>query len=65
MCQNGQKEGAPGGFPVSIAQAAMKDIHRAYRVFNAEGKAVLDIHPEGHVFIVPSAVKFLEEQLQK
>jgi dienelactone hydrolase len=65
MCQNGQKEGAPGGFPVRIAQTTMKEIQRAYRVFNAENKAVLDVHPEGHVFVVPSAVKFLEEQLKK
>jgi hypothetical protein len=65
MCQIGQLERAPGGFPVDIAQEAMKDIHRAYRVFNAENTAVLDIHPEGHVFVVPQAVRFLEEHLKK
>lgn len=65
MCQIGKLERAPGGFPVSIAEPAMKEIQRAYRVCNAEHKAELDIHGEGHVFMVPTAVRFLETHLKK
>lgn len=46
----GEKERAPGGFPVEIARGAYGEIQAAYRVFGAETNAVLDVHPEGHVF---------------
>ncbi|UCH36333.1 MAG: acetylxylan esterase [Armatimonadota bacterium] len=51
ICEIGEKETAPGGFPASIARRAFGQIQRAYRAFDAEDRAVLDIHPEGHVFI--------------
>jgi len=46
----GEKERAPGGFPVSIARPAFAEIQAAYRVFGAEPNAMLDVHPGGHVF---------------
>lgn len=46
----GEKERAPGGFPVEIARPAFAEIRAAYRVFGAETNAVLDVHPAGHVF---------------
>lgn len=64
LCQIGQKEQAPGGFPPEIAQGAMQQIQKAYAVFNASSKAQLEIHPEGHVFIVPTGVRFLEQHLK-
>jgi hypothetical protein len=33
-------------------------------VFGAEDDARLDIHPEGHVFVVAPAVQFLERHLR-
>jgi len=46
----GEKERAPGGFPVDIARKAFAEIKPAYRVLGAEDKLLLDIHPGGHVF---------------
>ena len=46
----GEKERAPGGFPVEIARGAFAEIRYAYRVFTAETNAFLDIHSGGHVF---------------
>ncbi|MBI3849461.1 MAG: acetylxylan esterase [Verrucomicrobia bacterium] len=46
----GEKERAPGGFPVDIARKAFAEIQPAYRVFRAEKDLLLDIHPSGHVF---------------
>jgi hypothetical protein len=46
----GEKERAPGGFPVEIARGAFAEIRSAYRVFAAETNVFLDIHPGGHVF---------------
>ena len=46
----GEKERAPGGFPVDIARGAFAEIRSAYRVFGAETNAILDVHPGGHVF---------------
>jgi hypothetical protein len=46
----GEKERAPGGFPVEIARPAFAEIQAAYRVLGAETNAVLDVHPGGHVF---------------
>ncbi|MFN8009219.1 MAG: alpha/beta hydrolase family protein [Terriglobia bacterium] len=46
----GEKERAPGGFPVEIARKAFEEIKLAYQVFGAEKDLFLDIHPGGHVF---------------
>lgn len=46
----GERERAPGGFPVDIAKQAFAEIEPAYRVFGAEKNLWLDIHPAGHVF---------------
>jgi hypothetical protein len=46
----GERERAPGGFPVEIARKAFAEIQPAYRVFNAGDQVALDIHPSGHVF---------------
>lgn len=46
----GEKERAPGGFPVEIARPAFAEIRAAYRVFGAETNVALDVHPAGHVF---------------
>jgi len=50
VCENGTLERAGGGFPVEIAQEALREIRRAYKVFGAEDKVQLDVHPGGHVF---------------
>ncbi len=50
VCELGRQERAPGGFPVDIGQRAFAEIKSAYRVFDAENKAVLTVHPGGHVF---------------
>ncbi|HGE70055.1 TPA: hypothetical protein ENX78_04410 [Candidatus Poribacteria bacterium] len=46
----GKLEKAPGGFPVDVAIPAYEEIKKAYKVFNAEDKCLLDIHDGGHVF---------------
>ncbi len=46
----GERERAPGGFPVDIARKAFVEIQPAYRVLGAEHNLILDIHPAGHVF---------------
>lgn len=63
-CQNGQQERLPGGFAVDVAQKAMAEIKRAYRVPSAENAAELVGHPEGHVFDVPAAVRLLDAALK-
>jgi acetyl esterase/lipase len=50
VCEIGEKEKAPGGFPVDIARPAFAEIRVAYQLFGAERRVVLDIHPGGHVF---------------
>jgi hypothetical protein len=47
----GEKERAPGGFPVNIGRGAFEEIRRAYRVFGAEDKVELTVHPGGHVLV--------------
>jgi hypothetical protein len=47
----GEKERAPGGFPVEIGRGAFAEIQRAYRIFDAEQNVQLTIHPGGHVFV--------------
>ena len=56
VCEIGEQEKAPGGFPVPFAQNAFKEIQRAYKAFGKENLAQLDIHSGGHVF---SGSKFL------
>lgn len=51
VCEIGQKETAPGGFPVSIAEPAFQEVRAVYRAFGAEDQAHLTIHPGGHVFV--------------
>lgn len=50
VCEVGQQERAPGGFPVSIARGAFAQIKAAYGVFKAEQNLALTVHPAGHVF---------------
>jgi hypothetical protein len=64
MCQNGEKERAPGGFPIDVAKPAMAEIERAYAVFDAKKNAMLDIHPGGHVYVVPAAHRFMDRFLK-
>ena len=51
LCEIGEQEKAPGGFPVEIARKAFEEIRSAYRVFGAEDRAQLYIHPGGHIFV--------------
>jgi hypothetical protein len=64
LCQIGQKERAPGGFPVEIAERALREIQKAYKVFGADALVQLDVHPEGHIFVVSTALRFLEQHLR-
>jgi hypothetical protein len=50
VCELGEMERAPGGFPVTIGRQALREIEAAYRVFNAESNLVLTVHPGPHVF---------------
>jgi hypothetical protein len=50
VCELGEQERAPGGFPVAIGQQALAGIQPAYRVFNAESNLTLTVHPGPHVF---------------
>jgi hypothetical protein len=50
ICELGEQERAPGGFPVEIGRKALAEINPAYRVGNAESNLVLTVHPAGHVF---------------
>ena len=50
VCELGEKERAPGGFPVPIGRQAFEQLHAAYRVFNAETNLTLTIHTGPHVF---------------
>lgn len=50
VCEVGQQERAPGGFPVAIAQQAFEQIRPAYGVFQAPSNLVFSVHPAGHVF---------------
>src|SRR5262249_61294937 len=50
VCEIGEQERAPGGFPVDVARKAFAEIRAAYQVFGADNRLHLDIHPGGHVF---------------
>lgn len=65
QCQNGKLERAPGGFPVSIAGGAMAEIRDCYGVFGKADRTTLLVHPEGHVFQVPAAMKLFDKVLKK
>ena len=51
VCEIGEQEKAPGGFPVEIARKAFEEIRSVYRVFGAEERVQLYVHPGGHVFV--------------
>jgi hypothetical protein len=50
ICELGEQERAPGGFPVVIGRKAFAEIQAAYRVFNAESNLTLTVHSGPHVF---------------
>jgi hypothetical protein len=50
VCELGEKERAPGGFPVPIGRQAFAQLSAAYRVFNATTNLTLTVHPGPHVF---------------
>ena len=50
VCELGEQERAPGGFPVPIGRQAFAQLRAAYRVFNAESNLTLTVHPGPHVF---------------
>ena len=50
VCELGEQERAPGGFPVAIGRQAMKEIKGAYRIFDAESNVTLTVHSGPHVF---------------
>jgi hypothetical protein len=50
ICELGERERAPGGFPVEIGRQALARIQTAYRVFGAETNVTLTVHPGPHVF---------------
>jgi hypothetical protein len=60
----GRKEVAPGGFPVNVAEPAFKEIKKAYKVFGAEDKCLLDIHDGGHVFHGVASMAWIDKVLQ-
>ena len=64
ICQNGELERAPGGFPIDVAKPEMAKIKDAYATFDASDKAVLDVHSGGHVYVVPSARAFIEKAIK-
>lgn len=46
----GERERAPGGFPVPVARTAFAEIQAAYRALEAPAHVELVVHPGGHVF---------------
>jgi len=63
MCQIGQKETAPGGFPVEIARGAMEEVQKCYGVFGKSERALLDVHGGGHVVDLEAMLEFLKNRL--
>jgi len=65
QCQNGLRERLPGGFPVELAERAMADIKRAYRVDGPQepNRVQLATHRAGHVFDVEAGKSFLDTHL--
>ena len=64
LCQIGEKETAPGGFPPTLAYEAMAGIQRAYAIGANGHRARLDIHPEGHVFETVGGCEFIDKVLR-
>ncbi len=50
VCELGEQERAPGGFPVPTGRKALEGIVPAYRIFNAESNLTLTVHSGPHVF---------------
>ena len=50
VCELGEQERAPGGFPVAIGRQALAEIRPAYHVFNADSNLTLTVHTGPHVF---------------
>lgn len=50
ICELGEKEQAPGGFPVEVGRAAFAHLQRAYEVFRAKDAVTFTVHSAGHVF---------------
>jgi hypothetical protein len=50
VCELGEQEKAPAGFPVPIGRQAFEQLRAAYRVFNAESNLMLTVNPGPHVF---------------
>lgn len=50
ICELGEQERAPGGFPIEVARQPAEEIRQAYRLFGAEGNFFFDTHAGGHVF---------------
>lgn len=51
LCELGEQERAPGGFPIEIARRPAEEIRQAYRIFRAEQNFRFDAHSGGHVFV--------------
>ncbi|MCS6862673.1 MAG: acetylxylan esterase, partial [Abditibacteriales bacterium] len=64
VLENGKQEVAPGGFPVDIARAALKEIQAAYKIFNAEDQVLLDVHDGGHVFHGKVSLEWIDRVLK-
>ena len=64
LCQIGREERAPGGFPVDVAEVAVTDLKKIYAAFGCPDRAVLDVHPGGHVVVTKTAVPFLDAVLR-
>jgi len=60
----GRQERAPGGFPVQVAEPAFEEIKKAYKVFGAEDKCLLDIHDGGHVFHGVAGMEWIDKTLK-
>ncbi len=61
----GRQEVAPGGFPVHVAKPAYDEIKKAYKVFDAEDKCLLDIHDGGHIFHGVTAFEWIDKYLSE
>jgi len=61
----GRLETAPGGFPVSVAKPAFEEVKKAYKVFGADDKCLLDIHDGGHVFHGVTSLEWIDGTLKK
>jgi len=64
LCQIGEQEGAPGGFPLTVAQEAMVHVRKVYAAFGKATAPILDAHPEGHVYVSKEPIRFLERELR-